>query len=54
MGPKIIFALLAFAKIILAKPQSQFFATPCEVWSFNGQYVKDYDPHIQTDVFNYT
>ena len=52
MAKKSILTLLTLAKIILAKPG--YLKTPCEVWSFNGQYVKDYDPHIQSNLFNYT
>ena len=54
MDRKTIFLVLALVKIIQAKPGPQFFVTPCEVWSFNGQYVKDYDKLLQTDIFNYT
>jgi len=54
MDRKTIFLFLALVKILQAKPGPQFFVTPCEVWSFNGQYVKDYDKLLQTDIFNYT
>ena len=51
---KEFFFILTLAKTILVKSESKPFATPCEIWSFNGQYVKDYNPQLQKDVFNYT
>lgn len=50
-----ILFFLGLVNDILARPESfQAFVSPCEVWSLNGQYVKDYSEEIQTNIFNYT